>query len=162
MSGEAQPFRLRNKDDPKGAISIPKMLRASIRYGEFHFMWLVPHFIIPIYGGYRLLSQWGLWPSQFASLGELLLALVQGASIGGCFVFGFLRWSQPGRALKGRRDAGVASPGEERAIKKIQLGFAVSAYILFASIVWLALPPADGPRTAALKQTARRYGFTPK
>lgn len=132
MPEEAQPFRLRTKDDPQGAISIPKMLRASIRYGEFHFMWLIPHFIIPVYGFYRLLSQWGIWPSHLAPVGELILALVQGASLGGVFVFGFLRWSQPGRALKARRDAGAASPGEERAQKKIQLGFALSAYILFA------------------------------
>lgn len=126
-------FRLRTKDDPVGRISIPKLLRASIRYGEFHFMFLVPHFVLPVYGIYRLAHSKGIYPAHLEPIAEVILALVQGVAVGGLITFGWLRFSSAGRRLQGRIEAGAATPGETKAQKKMQLGFAICAYILFAT-----------------------------
>ena len=129
----ADQFRLRSKDDPLGAISVPKMLRSTVRHGEVHASLLVPHIIIPLYGFYRLFCSLGYWPHHLAPLGELLLAILQGASLGGALVFGYLRFGKAGRTLKARRDAGAATPGEENAQKKLQLSFSLSCYILLGT-----------------------------
>ncbi|CAO1622750.1 unnamed protein product [Parajaminaea phylloscopi] len=160
-SEDKASFRLRNKDDPTGSLSPAKFLRASLRHGEFQLMWLLPHFVLPVYGVYRLVYSAGMYPAQLEPLAALILAIVQGACIGGIFTFGFLRFSKPGRRLQGRIDAGAATPGETKAQRKIQLGFALCGYTLFVTCLWLLLPPADGPNTAAVKQTVRRYGFDP-
>lgn len=130
---EKEQFRMRTKDDPLGVFNLLKLVRATVRHGEFHSLFLLPHFVIPVYGIYRLMSQMGYWPGEeWNQLGELLLALTQGLAMGGAIVLGYMRWSTSGRALMGRRQAGIASPGEERAQKKIQLGFAISVYVLWA------------------------------
>lgn len=132
-SEEKAQFRLRTKDDPTGSISVPKMLRSSVRHGEFQFMFLLPHFVLPVYGAYRVAYSTGLYPVHLEPVAALILALVQGACIGGAFTFGYLRFSKPGRRLQGRIQAGVATPGEAKAQKKIQLGFALCCYALFAT-----------------------------
>ncbi|PWN25074.1 hypothetical protein BDZ90DRAFT_234292 [Jaminaea rosea] len=158
MSSE-EGFRLRTKDDPIGSISIPKLIRSSVRHGEFQFMFLVPHFVLPAYGIYRLAHSQGIYPAHLEPLAEVVLAVVQGVAVGGLITFGWLRFSAAGRRLQGRIEAGAATPGEAKAQKKMQLGFALCAYVLFATTLWLVLPPADGPKTAAMKKTARRYGL---
>lgn len=126
-------FRLRTKDDPVGSLSVPKLIRASVRHGEFQFMWLLPHFVLPVYGAYRIAYSTGLYPVHLEPLAAFALAIVQGACIGGIFTFGYLRFSKVGRRLQGRIDAGTTMPGEAKAQKKIQLSFALCAYILFAT-----------------------------
>lgn len=132
MSSE-EGFRLRTKDDPIGSISIPKLIRSSVRHGEFQFMFLVPHFVLPAYGIYRLAHSQGIYPAHLEPLAEVVLAVVQGVAVGGLITFGWLRFSAAGRRLQGRIEAGAATPGEAKAQKKMQLGFALCAYVLFAT-----------------------------
>lgn len=86
-----------------------------------------------MYGIYRVAYSTGVYPAHLEPIADVVLAVVQGGAVGGLMTFCWLRYSRHGRSLQGRISAGTSTPGEEKALKKIQLGIAICCYILFAT-----------------------------
>ncbi|UZJ55040.1 hypothetical protein CBS101457_004360 [Exobasidium rhododendri] len=134
MPAKFQPHP--DKDaDILGSFSVYNFFRESINHGPLHFMTLVPHVLIPIYGVYRLLKQSGYWTSNVDYLVDaLLIPLLQGLSLGGILGTTTLRYLSPtGRRIASKRAESSATDGEDKSQHRLELALWSFIYLGFAT-----------------------------
>jgi hypothetical protein len=134
MAARFQPYP--DKDaDTLGNFSLYGFLKGSVSNGPLHFMTLVPHLTIPIYGIYRLLKQYGYWTSNVDYLVDaLLIPLLQGLSVGGILGLFTLRYIMPeGRRVANKRAESSATDSEDANQYRVELALWGFVYLGFAT-----------------------------
>lgn len=146
--------------DTQGHFRPTQFLIETVTNGPFHFLWILPHVIIPIYGVYRILKQNGYWTSQVDyAIDTILIPLLQGSSVGGVLGTSFLRYgTASGRRISNKRADDAATHSESKDQYRIELALWVFIYIGFSTILWQQFPAANGPGITAVKRFAGRVG----
>jgi len=121
--------------DTLGTFSVYNFLRGSISHGPLHFMPLVTHVLIPVYGIYRLLKQSGFWtPTVDYAIEALLVPLLQGVSIGGIICITTLRFISPeGRRVANKRAESSATNSEDSSQIRLEMALWGFVYLGFAT-----------------------------
>ena len=134
MSQSFRPYPEPGTND-KGSFSLLTFLHNSIANGPFHFLPLVSHIIIPIYGVYRLLKQSGYWNAQVDyAVDGLLVPLLQGLSVGGILGTFILRYCTPeGRRVASKRADYAATDDEEANQHRLEIVLWSFIYLGFAT-----------------------------
>lgn len=114
-----QPFRPYPEpgSDTKGTFRPYHFYSNTIRQGSgFHFGFLVPHVLLPLYLAYRLLKMTGFWTSTLQYFIDFLLVpLLQGFSVGGILITFTMRFVSPtGRTINHKKSENAATPSEEK------------------------------------------------
>jgi hypothetical protein len=133
----AQTFRPypEQGSEPTGAFILGKFLVDTITKAPLHFMALVPHILIPVYGVYRVMKSSGYWTPQVDYAVEtLFVPLLQGLSAGGFLGAAFLRWgTSTGRKVAHKRQEDAATDIEETAQHRLDLILYAFMYLGFAT-----------------------------
>ncbi|KAL9941067.1 hypothetical protein V8E36_000555 [Tilletia maclaganii] len=124
-------FRLKTEAEKThlGKVRPAKFLVDSVQQGELHFAFLI-HLVTGILAGlYGGLSLVGIWPHEFAFLGQVILTFMKGAALGAILVGGALRWSPQGRTIKQRIKKDTATSLDHKARVLAQMSFAFGCYV---------------------------------
>jgi hypothetical protein len=121
--------------DIMGKFSLTKFLHDTISNGSFHFLWIIPHVVIPIYGVYRVLKQSGYWtPTVEYTVDALFVPLLQGLAVGGVVSTGFMRYISPsGRRVAHKRADSAATDAEDTSQHRLEIALWSFIYLGFAT-----------------------------
>lgn len=121
--------------DTQGSFHVSNFFFDTITAGGFHFLPLISHVLIPVYGIYRLLKQSGYWtPRVDYAIEFLLIPLLQGVSAGGFLGTLILRFITPeGRRIANKRADDAATASEDRDQHRLEVLLWTFIYVGFGT-----------------------------
>lgn len=133
----AQTFRPypESGQEATGAFILGHFLVETITRAPLHFMALVPHVLIPIYGVYRVMKSSGYWTPQVDYAVEtIIVPLLQGLSLGGFLGAAILRWgTSTGRKIAHKRQEDAATDAEAKSQHRLDMILYSFMYLGFAT-----------------------------
>ncbi|KAK0551901.1 hypothetical protein OC846_002431 [Tilletia horrida] len=136
-------FRLKTEEELKneGKVNVRSFLVHSASEAEMH-MAFITHIVAGLLGGaYGGLSLLGLWPYDFALLGQVILTLIKGVCVGSAVVGVSLRFSPSGRTIKKRIQQKTATKLDERIRVFSQMTMDYGIYVFLGITFFEYLPP---------------------
>jgi hypothetical protein len=118
-----------------GTFVLRDVLVKTIIEAPVHFLAIIPHLLIPLYGGYRILKIMGYWTAQVDFVVDIILVpLLQGLSVGGILGTSFLRYLTPtGRKIAHKRQDQAATDEEDLHQHRLDIIFWSFCYLGFAT-----------------------------
>ncbi|SJX61192.1 uncharacterized protein SRS1_12414 [Sporisorium reilianum f. sp. reilianum] len=120
----------------QGSFHLGKAIYHTIRRGGLGSALLIPHVLMPIWGGYVLLHRSSIWTAEFERGLALAIALVQGITFGSVIALSIVRYSAAGKAIKGRRIEKTATDEEESKQHRIEVALRFTLYLFLGTILW--------------------------